>query len=59
MPHASRPYMPGYGIQPADAGSGLLSWAWAEAKLLSSHDYWLGSSSTDGGPHLMQMRASG
>ena len=53
MPDASRPYMPGYGIQPADAGSGLLSWAWAETKLLSSHDYWLGSSSPDGRPHLM------
>jgi hypothetical protein len=50
---ASRPYMPGYGIQPADAGTGLLPWAWAEAKLLSSHDYWLGSNCPDHRPHLM------
>jgi len=45
--------MPGYGIQPADAGSGLLPWDWAETKLLASHDYWLGSSCPDGRPHLM------
>ena len=45
--------MPGYGIAAADAGSGLLPWAWAESKLLSSHDYWLGSSWPDGRPHLM------
>src|SRR6478609_10001176 len=53
MPDASRPYMPGYGIRPADEGSGLLPWPWAEAKLLASHDYWLGSSCPDGRPHLM------
>jgi len=53
MPDASRPHMPGYGIASAEAGSGLLPWAWAEAKLLSSHDYWLGSSCPDGRPHLM------
>jgi hypothetical protein len=53
MPHAERPYMPGYGVQPAAAGSGLLPWPWAEAKLWSSHDYWLGSICPDGRPHLM------
>jgi len=45
--------MPGYGIQPAEGGSGLLPWSWAEAKLLSSHDYWLCSVCPDGRPHVM------
>ena len=45
--------MPGYGIASAEAGTGLLPWAWAESKLVSSHDYWLGSSRPDGRPHLM------
>jgi len=45
--------MPGYGVQPAGAGSGLLRWSWAEAKLLSSHDYWLCSVCPDGRPHVM------
>jgi hypothetical protein len=29
-PAASRPFMPGYGIQAADKGSGLLPWSWAD-----------------------------
>ncbi len=45
--------MPGYGIASAESGTGLLPWAWAESKLLSSHDYWLGSGRPDGRPHLM------
>ena len=45
--------MPGYGVVPASEGSGLLPWSWAEDKLRVSHDYWLGSVSPDGGPHLM------
>src|SRR6476660_9856575 len=53
MPHAALPYMPGYGIASAEAGTGLLPWAWAESRLSSSHDYWLGSSWPDGRPHLM------
>lgn len=52
-PTATRPYMPGYGIRPADAGSGLLRWSWAEDRLRTSHDYWLATVSGDGRPHLM------
>lgn len=52
MVTASRPHMPGYGVVPADDGSGLLPWSWAEDKLRGSHDYWLGSVWPDGRPHL-------
>jgi general stress protein 26 len=41
LPIASRPYMPGYGIQPAGEGSGLLPWSWAEERLKSSRNYWM------------------
>lgn len=36
-PKASRPHMPGYGL-PAGT-KGLLTWAWAEERLLASHNY--------------------
>jgi PPOX class probable F420-dependent enzyme len=52
-PAASRPYMPGYGIEAADAGSGLLPWSWAEERLVGSHDYWLATVWPDGRPHVM------
>jgi len=45
--------MPGYGVLPADEGSGLLPWSWAEDKFRASHDYWLASAWPDGRPHLM------
>ena len=32
-PHASRPYMPGYGLLGPDEGTGLLPWSWAEERL--------------------------
>ena len=44
--------MPGYGLLPADQGTGLLSWSWAERKLRESHDYWVASRWPDGRPHL-------
>jgi hypothetical protein len=53
QPSAARPYMPGYGIAAATEGSGLLPWAWAEVRLMNSHDYWLASVSPEGLPHLM------
>jgi nitroimidazol reductase NimA-like FMN-containing flavoprotein (pyridoxamine 5'-phosphate oxidase superfamily) len=56
-PSASRPYMPGYGMAAATEGSGLLPWAWAEERLISSHDFWLASASADGLPHLMPVWA--
>jgi PPOX class probable F420-dependent enzyme len=52
-PHASRPHMPGYGIQRAGQGSGLLPWAWAEERLTASRNYWVTSVWPDGRPHSM------
>ncbi|MEY9943130.1 pyridoxamine 5'-phosphate oxidase family protein [Kitasatospora sp. GAS1066B] len=52
-PSAARPYMPGYGIRPADQGTGLLPWSWAERRLTGSHDYWLCTVRPDGRPHTM------
>ncbi|MDH6575113.1 pyridoxamine 5'-phosphate oxidase family protein [Kitasatospora sp. MAP5-34] len=52
-PTADRPYMPGYGILPADQGTGLLPWSWAQQRLATSHDYWVSSVKPDGRPHVM------
>lgn len=53
QPQAGRPFMPGYGILPADQGTGLLPWSWAERRLTDSHDYWVSSVRPDGRPHAM------
>jgi PPOX class probable F420-dependent enzyme len=45
--------MPGYGILPADEGSGLIPWAEAERRLAAAHDYWLATVTPDGAPHVM------
>jgi nitroimidazol reductase NimA-like FMN-containing flavoprotein (pyridoxamine 5'-phosphate oxidase superfamily) len=45
--------MPGYGILPAEEGSGLLPWSWAEERLRSSRNYWVVSVWPDGRPHSM------
>jgi nitroimidazol reductase NimA-like FMN-containing flavoprotein (pyridoxamine 5'-phosphate oxidase superfamily) len=45
--------MPGYGIRPADEGTGLLSWSWAEERLIASRNYWVVSAWPDGRPHAM------
>lgn len=45
--------MPGYGILPADEGTGLLSWADVEQRLAASHDYWVATTRPDGRPHVM------
>ena len=45
--------MPGYGTLPADHGTGLLPWSWAEERLARSHDYWLATVMPFGVPHLM------
>jgi hypothetical protein len=52
-PAADRPVMPGYGVLPADAGSGLIPWAEAERRLTVSHDYWCATVRPDGRPHVM------
>lgn len=49
--------MPGYGILPANQGSGLLPWAWALSRLRDSHDYWVATVWPDGRPHLMPVWA--
>ena len=45
--------MPGYGILPADQGSGLLPWPEAERRLTRAHDYWVATVRPDGSPHVM------
>jgi nitroimidazol reductase NimA-like FMN-containing flavoprotein (pyridoxamine 5'-phosphate oxidase superfamily) len=45
--------MPGYGLRPADEGTGLLPWRWAEERLISSRNYWLTTVWPDGRPHVM------
>jgi hypothetical protein len=52
-PRVSRPYMPGYGLQPAGEGTGLLPWSWAEERLVSSRNYWVVTRWPDGRPHAM------
>jgi len=49
--------MPGYGIQAANQGPGLLSWAWAEEQLAASHNFWLVTHWPDGRPHAMPVWA--
>ncbi|HET6318763.1 MAG TPA: pyridoxamine 5'-phosphate oxidase family protein [Chloroflexota bacterium] len=54
-PLVSRPYMPGYGIQTGERG--LLTWAWAEQQLTTSHNFWLVTHWPDGRPHAMPVWA--
>jgi hypothetical protein len=49
--------MPGYGTLPAEQGTGLLPWSWAEERLARSHDYWLATVMPSGVPHLMPVWA--
>ena len=49
--------MPDYGVLPADEGSGLLPWAWAEHQLITSQNYWLATRWPDGRPHVMPVWA--
>jgi PPOX class probable F420-dependent enzyme len=52
-PVPDRPVMPGYGVLPADQGSGLIPWAELERRLTVSHDYWVATARPDGRPHVM------
>lgn len=52
-PRSRRPYMPGYGLRPANEGTGLLPWSWAEELLTASRNYWVVTSWPDGRPHAM------
>lgn len=49
--------MPGYGMLPADEGSGLLPWSWAEERLAASREFWLATVTPAGVPHLMPVWA--
>jgi general stress protein 26 len=57
VPRVDRPYMPGYGVQPASVGTGLLAWEWALQRLVNSHDYWLATTGLERRPHLMPVWA--
>ena len=47
---AERPgFTPGYGI--SESVDGLLDWAWAEGRLLSSRNYWVCTTRGNGRPH--------
>lgn len=51
-PTVSRPQMPkGYGILDEKAGSGLLPWIRASARLEGSRNYWIHTTRDDGRPH--------
>lgn len=52
-PNAGRPHMPGYGVQGADEGTGLLPWSWAVERLTRSHDYWVATNWAGRPPHVM------
>jgi hypothetical protein len=52
-PVASRPLMPGYGLEDAKGGRGLLPWRWALERLSKSHNYWIHTTRPDGQPHVM------
>lgn len=43
--------MPGYDLQPADGGEGLLPWSWAMERLSASHGYWVATTRPNGKPH--------
>jgi nitroimidazol reductase NimA-like FMN-containing flavoprotein (pyridoxamine 5'-phosphate oxidase superfamily) len=45
--------MPGYGIQDAKSGKGLLSWRWAEERLEKGRTYFISTADASGKPHLM------
>lgn len=57
LPHASRPYMPDYGVLGSTEGTGLLAWSWAEEQLERSRNFWLATRWPDGRPHVMPVWA--
>src|SRR6185436_4379740 len=52
-PKASRPQMPGYGIENAKSGKGLLKWKWAADRLTKARNYLFTTVRHDGRPHVM------
>jgi len=49
--------MPEYGLEPADAGEGLLPFAWAVERLEQCRNFWLSTVRADGRPHAMAVWA--
>lgn len=56
-PSVRRPHMPGYGTLPAEEGTGLLPWTWAEQRLRDARRYWLATTWPDGRAHVMPVWA--
>jgi hypothetical protein len=50
QPRAARPYMPGYGLPPAE-GQDLLPWAHVDERMARSRNYWICTTRPDGRPH--------
>lgn len=46
-----RPFMPGYGLQPADKGLGLFPWAKVREQMEAARNYWLATVRPDDRPH--------
>ena len=48
---ADRPFMPGYGIQEANQGSGLFPWTAVREKMAAARNYWVATVRPDERPH--------
>lgn len=48
---ADRPFMPGYGLQPAETGLGLFPWGKVQEKMEAARNYWLATVRPDDRPH--------
>ena len=49
--HRRRPAFRGYGVPFSDEG--MLSWSWAEQRLVQARNYWVATTRPDGRPHAM------
>jgi len=56
-PNMSRPNMPAYGLLPADQGSGLRPWTYAEERLKRARNFWIATTRPDGRPHAVPIWA--
>ena len=56
-PSVSRPNMPAYGLLPADQGSGLKPWSYAEEHLQRARNFWISTTRPDGRPHSVPIWA--
>lgn len=60
QPKADRPFALGYGIAAAEAGKGLLPWAWVARKMNACRTFWLATIHAGTGknldrPHVMRL----